>query len=110
LPGGDFPIDGAAALQADLRARYPFLAEADADRMAKAYGTRALRWLGEAQAWADLGRGFGGGLSETEVEYLRGQEWARTAGDVLWRRSKLGLRLSAQQQAELERYLAESPV
>jgi glycerol-3-phosphate dehydrogenase len=110
LPGGDFPIDGAAALQADLRARYPFLAEADADRLAKAYGTRAFRWLGAAQAWGDLGRGFGAGLSEAEVAYLRREEWAGTAEDVLWRRSKLGLRLSAQQQADLERYLAGSAV
>jgi glycerol-3-phosphate dehydrogenase len=110
LPGGDFPIDGAAALRADLRARYPFLGEADAERLGKAYGTRAFAWLGEANEWAALGRDFGGGLSEAEVAYLRREEWAQTAEDVLWRRSKLGLRLTAEQQAVLTRYLAESHV
>jgi glycerol-3-phosphate dehydrogenase len=101
LPGGDFPVDGAAALKADLRARFPFLSGVDADRIAKAYGTRAYRWLGE-----ERGRDFGAGLSQAEVDYLRRAEWARTADDVLWRRSKLGLRLDAGQQAALAEYLA----
>lgn len=110
LPGGDFPIDGAAALQADLRARYPFLTAPEAERLAKAYGTRALRWLGEAREREDLGRDFGGRLSEAEVAYLRREEWAQTAEDMLWRRSKLGLRLSAGQQVQLARYLAGNPL
>lgn len=105
LPGGDFPIDGAATLRADLRARYPFLGETDAERVANAYGTRAVHWLAEAREWSDLGRDFGAGLSEVEVEYLRREEWARTADDILWRRSKLGLRLDAVQQAVLSEYL-----
>ena len=108
LPGGDFPIDGAAALRGELRARYPFLAEPDADRLGKAYGTRAFRWLGEAGEWSDLGRTFGAGLSEAEVAYLRREEWAQTAEDILWRRTKLGLRLDAEQQAALARYLGEN--
>ena len=106
LPGGDFPPGGAAALRADLRARYPFLAETDAERLEKAYGTRAFRWLGEARQWSDLGRAFGAGLSEAEVAYLRREEWAQSAEDVLWRRSKLGLRLDQAQQAALAEYLA----
>ena len=106
LPGGDFPIDGAAALQAELRARYPFLAETDAERLGKAYGTRAFVWLGQARNWADLGCSFGGGLSETEVAYLAREEWAQTPEDVLWRRSKLGLRLDAVQQDALAQHLA----
>ena len=105
LPGGDFAIDGAARLRADLQARYPFLSETDAERAAKAYGTRAFRWLCEARVWGDLGRDFGAGLSEAEVEYLRREEWAQTAEDILWRRTKLGLRLDAQQLAELAEYL-----
>ncbi len=109
LPGGDFPIDGAAALKADLAARYPFLGAADLDRIAKAYGTRARVWLGEAKRWDDLGQSFGAGLSAAEVEYLRREEWAVTAEDILWRRSKLGLRLDAQQQAALTDYLRLSP-
>jgi glycerol-3-phosphate dehydrogenase len=106
LPGGDFPIDGFAALKADLAARYPFLTERDADRIARAYGTRARAWLGEARSWEDLGRAFGAGLSEAEVTYLRHEEWARMAEDVLWRRTKLGLRLDAAEQQALADYLA----
>ena len=105
LPGGDFPVEGAPALKADLAARYPFLAEHDVDRIAKAYGTRAARWLGEAQGWQALGRDFGGGLTSAEVDYLDAYEWAVGADDILWRRSKLGLRLDAAQQSALAAYL-----
>ncbi|MFA7602329.1 MAG: glycerol-3-phosphate dehydrogenase [Novosphingobium sp.] len=105
LPGGDFPVDGFAALKARLAAAYPFLAARDVDRIARAYGTRAARWLGAAKSWGDLGRGFGAGLSEAEIAYLRHEEWASTADDILWRRSKLGLRLSAEQQEELADYM-----
>jgi glycerol-3-phosphate dehydrogenase len=57
---------------------------------------------------ADLGRDFGAGLSEREVEYLVAHEWAETADDILWRRSKLGLRFAPEQRAALEDYLANS--
>ncbi len=105
LPGGDFPMDGAQPLKDQLRARYPFLGADDADRIVKAYGTRAGNWLGDAQGWQALGRDFGGGLSAAEVDYLVAEEWAISAEDILWRRSKLGLRLSAEQQAGLAEYL-----
>lgn len=97
LPGGDFPVDGVAALTAEIALRFPTV---DAERIARAYGTRAFRWLGD-----DLGRDFGAGLSQAEVDYLRAEEWACTAEDVLWRRTKLGLRLDAAQAAELAEYL-----
>ena len=106
LPGGDFAIDGLPAIKADLARRHPFLRAPEIDRVARAYGTRARRWLGEARCWGDLGRNFGAGLSEAEIVYLRHAEWARTAEDILWRRTKLGLRLDAAQQAELAEYLA----
>jgi glycerol-3-phosphate dehydrogenase len=105
LPGGDFPVTGFAALQTGLQQRYRFLAEGDAVRIARAYGTRAARWLGEARQWDDLGRHFGAGLSEAEVTYLRREEWASTAEDILWRRTKLGLRLDAAEREALEEYL-----
>lgn len=105
LPGGDFPIDGLPALIVRLAHDYPFLAQPDCDRIARAYGTRAWRWLGKAQGWEDLGRSFGAGLSEAEVAYLRNAEWASTAEDILWRRTKLGLRLDAAQQAALADHL-----
>ena len=108
LPGGDFPTDGQGALIADLRARHPFLGEVDATRIIRAYGTRAERWLGSAQGWGDLGRTFGAGLSEAEIRYLTEVEWAETAEDVLWRRSKLGLHMSEAERAEVEAFLQTS--
>ena len=105
LPGGDFAIDGLDALKAGLAVDYGFLGTDDIDRIARAYGTRARVWLGEAPGWQALGRDFGGGLTGAEVDYLRAQEWAVSAEDILWRRSKLGLRLSKDQQAGLAEYL-----
>jgi glycerol-3-phosphate dehydrogenase len=102
LPGGDFPHDGLAALiDATLRA-HPYLDRALAARLVRAYGTRVKQLLGGAQAIGDLGADLGAGLTEREVDYLVEQEWARTADDVLWRRSKLGLRFSSAQTAALE--------
>ncbi|NCU13029.1 MAG: glycerol-3-phosphate dehydrogenase, partial [Sphingomonadaceae bacterium] len=100
LPGGDFAIDGLDALIAAYAKGYPFLSADDADRIARAYGTRARLWLDR-----DQGRDFGGGLSQAEVDYLVAEEWAVTAEDVLWRRTKLGLRLSKEQVAALKDYL-----
>jgi glycerol-3-phosphate dehydrogenase len=105
LPGGDFAIDGLDALKAELAVRYPFLGEVDVDRIARAYGTRAERWLGEAQGWQALGRNFGAGLTLAEVEYLRAQEWAVSVEDIVWRRTKLGLRLDKAQVRALGEYL-----
>ena len=105
LPGGDFAIDGLGQLMAGLAADYPFLGAGDIDRIARAYGTRARAWLGDAQGWQALGRSFGGGLSTAELDYMRAEEWAISAEDVLWRRSKLGLRLSKAEAAELQEYL-----
>lgn len=105
LPGGDFPVDGLAALETELAARYPFIGKDTVQRIAGAYGTCAYRWLGEAGAWAQLGRDFGAGLTEAEVDYLRREEWANTADDILWRRSKLGLHLDASQQEAVAAYL-----
>jgi glycerol-3-phosphate dehydrogenase len=105
LPGGDFATDGLDDLIANLIACHPFLSAPEALRLARAYGTRAERWLGAATSREGLGRDFGGGLSEAEVRYLRDIEWARSAEDVLWRRTKLGLRLSAKQVEVLEAWL-----
>jgi glycerol-3-phosphate dehydrogenase len=65
------------------------------DRWSRTYGTRLERWLGDARGPAELGREIAGGLYEAELEYLRQQEWAVAATDVLWRRTKLGLHLPA---------------
>jgi glycerol-3-phosphate dehydrogenase len=59
-----------------------------------------------ARGAADLGHGFGWNLTEREVRWLMQREWARTAEDVLWRRTKLGLRLDAGEAARLEAWMA----
>ncbi|HVI99444.1 MAG TPA: glycerol-3-phosphate dehydrogenase C-terminal domain-containing protein, partial [Sphingomonas sp.] len=99
--------EGLPALEAGLARDYPFLAPETVERVAKAYGTRARRWLRNARSPGDLGTQFGHGLTSAEVDYLVAVEWARTADDVLWRRTKLGLRLDADQAAALARYMAE---
>jgi glycerol-3-phosphate dehydrogenase len=109
LPGGDFPHDEVERLMVDLGARYPFLGPATARRLFRAYGTEAHRMLGEARSHPDMGASFGE-LSEREVSYLIAQEWARTADDILWRRSKLGLHLQASEQAALAEYIARSSI
>ena len=102
LPGGDFPNDGAKALTERLRAAYPFLTEAWAARLVRAYGTEAAQVLGAAKTAADLGRDFGATLTEVELRWLVTREFARSARDVIWRRSKLGLRLTQAQMRALD--------
>ncbi len=105
LPGGDFSWDGVPAKVAEARARWPFLSEAQARRLVRAYGTRLDRVLGGATDADALGAAFGHGLTEQELRYLMRHEWAETAEDVLWRRSKLGLHLGAGEQADVARFM-----
>ena len=105
LPGGDIDKNAQPYLFEVLHQDYPFLSWADIVRIGRAYGTRAVDWLGEAKAWKDLGRSFGAGLSEAEVTYLRDKEWAQTADDILWRRSKLGMHMSDAEQAGLRAFM-----
>jgi glycerol-3-phosphate dehydrogenase len=106
LPGGDFPVDGVEALAADLRRAHPFLDKRWALRLVRAYGTEARAMLGGATAAANLGRDFGGTLTAREVEWLMAKEYARTAEDVLWRRTKLGLRLTPEEARALDDWMA----
>lgn len=106
LPGGDFPVDGAAAQVAALQAAYPFLEPAWARRLVRCYGTLAGEVLGPARSLADCGQHFGHGLTGAEVRHLITREWAASAEDVLWRRTKLGLRFSAAQTAALAAFIA----
>ena len=108
LPGGDFPWDGFIPLRDGLARRYPFLSPPTVTRLARAHGTRAAALLGDARSPADLGAILGADLTGREVDWLRHQEWARTTQDILWRRSKLGLRFGAAEINALERYLAMS--
>ena len=107
LPGGNFPHDGVAALTSALKDRFPFLSDYWAGRLIRGYGTDAQVMLGTARSPADLGRDFGATLSETEVLWLMQHEFAGTAEDVVWRRSKLGLRMTKDEVAALDGYMAD---
>lgn len=107
LPGGDFPWNEIGAVQAALQARYTFLGADTARRLVRAYGTLAAEMLGDARSAANLGQAFGADLTEREVDWLVRTEWARTAEDVLWRRSKLGLRFSRDETQALAAFLGE---
>jgi glycerol-3-phosphate dehydrogenase len=106
LPGGDFPWDGRGAVMARVGARYSFLTEAQARRLVNTYGTRVDRVLGDAKTRADLGEDFGADLTAAEVRYLMRHEWAETAEDVLWRRTKLGLFFDPLAQDALAQFMA----
>lgn len=106
LPGGEFSWDGFETLVAGLWARYPFLPGSLARRLARYYGTRAFELLGDARRLEDLGEPFGADLYAREVDWMVREEWAASADDILWRRSKLGLRLDAASRARLEAWLA----
>jgi glycerol-3-phosphate dehydrogenase len=110
LPGGDFPAGAHADLETRLAMAYPFLTARHVRRLVSAYGTRAVDVLGPVRSMADLGRPFGSTLSEIEVRYLMREEWARTADDVVWRRSKLGLRMTADEIAALGLWMTANPV
>ena len=90
MPGADFVPFPARA----LKRRHPWLPAALAERYAHAYGTRAELVLADAKRLEDLGTDLGEGLYEAELNYLTFYEWALTATDILWRRSKLGLHAS----------------
>ncbi len=105
LPGGDFPAGGLDRLISDTRASWPFLSEGHACRLVGAYGTRVGRILGEATSLDDLGPRFGHDLTGAEVHYLMAHEWAQTEDDVLWRRSKLGLRVNREERGRLGTFM-----
>ncbi|MBI1981217.1 MAG: glycerol-3-phosphate dehydrogenase [Methylocystis sp.] len=104
FPGGDMP-QGFDQFLDDLKRDKPFLGDELALRLARAYGTRVSQILKNARSLSDLGRDFGCGLSEAEIAYMREMEWAHTADDILWRRSKLGLHMSAAQQQALREFV-----
>jgi glycerol-3-phosphate dehydrogenase len=108
LPGGDFPAGSVGDLMTEYGRHHDFLSAQTVRRIAKAYGTDARRWLGRAQSWDDLGGEIAHGLSVAEVKWHMQEEWARTAEDVLWRRSKLGLRFSDDEVQKLQDIMASA--
>ncbi|GGA87141.1 glycerol-3-phosphate dehydrogenase [Brucella endophytica] len=107
LPGGDFGVTEFTRQVDKLIAAYPFLVRDHATRLTHCYGTLAPSLLGEAKDIAGLGRHFGGMLYEAEIRWLREREWARTAEDILWRRTKQGLCLTSAEAEALQTYLEE---
>lgn len=105
LPGGYFPFEEFDQLVEQTLEQFPFLEKPQARRMCRAYGTETKLLLDDASSIEDLGKDFGCGLSEREVNYMRRKEWAHTAEDVLWRRSKLGLKMSDEQITALEQWM-----
>jgi glycerol-3-phosphate dehydrogenase len=105
LPGGDFPQGRFEIYLEDLRGRHPWLPADLARHYGRLYGTRAERLLNGASSLDDLGRHFGGGLYEAEIDYLRKHEWAKSAADVLLRRTKSGLHVPLAGQMDVESYL-----
>jgi glycerol-3-phosphate dehydrogenase len=103
LPGGDFPVGGFEELVAELTRSHADADPALVRRLARAYGTDASTIMA-----AEPGIHFGAGLWQSEVEYLLRTEWARTAEDILWRRSKLGLRLTEAEAGRLQEWLEEN--
>jgi glycerol-3-phosphate dehydrogenase len=110
LPGGDFAYDNVEGMVASVRANWPFLGDATARRLVRGYGTRVGRVLGPARTMAELGPNFGSDLTGAEVRYLIHQEWARTANDILWRRTKLGLHMSKAERDAVGAFMAGQTV
>ena len=107
LPGGDFLWDAIETRVAQTLRAWPFLDEAEAWRLVRAYGTRVERVMGDAKRREDAGPWFGP-LSAAEVRYLMTHEWARLSDDVLWRRSKLGLRFTREERARLANFMVDA--
>ena len=106
LPGGDFPVDGVEALISTLKKGFSFLDDRWAKRLVRAYGTEAKAILGTAKTAADLGQDFGATLTQAEVVWLIEKEFARCAEDIVWRRNKLGLRMTVDQISKLDTWIA----
>jgi glycerol-3-phosphate dehydrogenase len=106
LPGGDFPVDGRPALERSLMAAHGFLRPEDARRLVRLYGTRTSELLAGATSAADLGEAFDAGLTAREVDWLISEEWAASADDILWRRTKLGLRFGVDARRRLEAHIS----
>jgi glycerol-3-phosphate dehydrogenase len=106
LPGGDLPGGSFAAFLRVVERRYIWLPAALRVRYARAYGTTMHRMLGDAAALTDLGTQILPGLYAREAEHLCRDEWAQSAADILWRRTKLGLHAPPESAGQLDTWLA----
>ncbi|MFT8854684.1 glycerol-3-phosphate dehydrogenase [Acetobacter orientalis] len=107
LPGGDIGDGGFDAALARLSRAAAWLPANLAWRLIRNYGSRAYEIIGEATSLQEMGTVLGGDLTTREVDYLIQREWARTAEDVLWRRSKLGLHLNEEEKRKVADYIEQ---
>ena len=105
LPGGELPAGGVAEFSQIIAARYPWIAPAVREPLLRRHGSDLPALLGDARRIDDLGEDFGGGLYERELDWLLSREWAHSADDVLWRRTKCGLHMSDQQRQRVAQRL-----
>ncbi len=110
LPGGDLPDGDFEAFEREAIRRWPALPPDFLRRIARAYGTRMERILGRAASLDALGERFGADLTAAEIDYLQDEEWAAVSADILWRRSKLGLRVPPAAAARIDHYLSRRGV
>ena len=108
LPGGDFPVDGFNALVGRLQVEFPFLNKIWARRLVRTYGLLSVEILGAAKSAVDLGQHFGESLHAREIDWAIENEWVMSAEDMLWRRTKLGLKLSPAECAKIEVYIFDT--
>ncbi|MBB3951303.1 glycerol-3-phosphate dehydrogenase [Aureimonas jatrophae] len=104
LPGGDIENADFVQFAEDMRAAYPWMPRPFIYRLGRLYGTIARDIIGSATSMDGLGRDFGGGLTESEARYLVAREWALTAEDILYRRTKQALQMTARERAEFTRW------
>jgi len=104
-PGGDFPVDGFENLVDQYKQNYGFLDDTVIRRLVRLYGTETIDILGNATELANLGEHIGEGLYEAEVKFLMEKEWAVEPEDILFRRTKLGIRMDRKQVAKLKKLM-----
>lgn len=107
MPGGDFPVQGVSALRIELSKSLPFLPSQTIKRLIRQYGTEARSIFADCHIAEDLGQNFGHGIFQREIDWAIANEWVTRADDFLWRRSKLGLRVSIEEKNEIERYIKD---
>jgi len=106
LPGGDIGSIGFDEFLTSLETKYPWMDKPNLTRMARAYGSKIAAVIGDASSQKDMGETFGGGLTQREAKYLIANEWAKTAEDILWRRTKCGLHMSKKQRTKFKDWIA----
>ena len=104
LPGGN--VSHFNSFRDEMQKQYSKMGRELVEGIVRRHGNRATKVLGDATSLEEMGRYFGAGLTEREVEYLRAEEWAKTAEDILWRRTKCGLHMTPEERTAFEQSMA----